>query len=730
MKLENQKIYSAFFRETKTFYTKESFTNILGLQNTSKETKQQHAERIFTKLLEQNVIKSCNRKQFDLNELNADDLKEKEQQDSSIINNKEMGFFFNFVGVVFVDDCVIKVYPKYIDLPDDKSFSETDEETQKQIEKHFSQVLRVIKILSSIRQDSSLNQQTQEKYNHLGMQIFLLEDYYRNGIYQNKETIIETNGEGEIGWDPTINETTAIIKNNKPYYVELQTINTRSNEFDYCKMLHESILCQCSQTLRKTGLLSYLGMKPCEINGMPLSSFGDLNYIKYKLQQEIRTQFVTKKRNQLISLFTYITETNGNKSSNSIKLFGTNNFEHIWESVCKSVFDDLYNNKYRLKNSFLPSSPKIKQLIPEYLSNVEKLEHEKNKTLNELIENAVWEMRKDFNKFNTNDETFVYGIPKKPRSGLTPDLITICNNNFYILDAKYYIININDFFIDNQPGIQDVSKQFIYANAFYKFFEKAGFDSLRNAFLMPKRFSKWYSDINNVTKFSKEILLTYEGDVCFDMLQVIDNGKLDSIKVFELYPNVLFDAFLSTKTKIEKLDEIFNKYKNTSKIWSISEDDKKIIDETKKNKLLIGFIDQSYYQCIYNKKEVIFFFPARKGYYSYDNHPELLFSTSVNIFNISNEDGVVTGFNNKYLEAKIKTNELKLVLKDKLSEILIKNGFKDIILDADQYYYLELIDVNQKDFNKKVQDELWQKVKFEQNKYNLYNSEPIVITKE
>ena len=55
----------------------------------------------------------------------------------------------------------------------------------------------------------------------------------------NAEEIVESNGAGEILWDKTINETTAIIKNKKPYYVELQTINTRSNEFDYFKLLHE-----------------------------------------------------------------------------------------------------------------------------------------------------------------------------------------------------------------------------------------------------------------------------------------------------------------------------------------------------------------------------------------------------------------------------------------------------------------------------------------------------------
>ena len=44
--------------------------------------------------------------------------------------------------------------------------------------------------------------------------LFLLQDYYENGIYTNDINIIETNGNGEILWDKTINETlTNRIKN-------------------------------------------------------------------------------------------------------------------------------------------------------------------------------------------------------------------------------------------------------------------------------------------------------------------------------------------------------------------------------------------------------------------------------------------------------------------------------------------------------------------------------------
>ena len=115
MKIKRQKLYSAFFRETKTFYKIEDLRRLLRSTD-SKEISENHAEEIYRKLLDENIIKSCTKKQFSLNELNDEELAEKEENDPSILNSSEKGFFFRFVGVVYIDDCVLKVYPKYINL--------------------------------------------------------------------------------------------------------------------------------------------------------------------------------------------------------------------------------------------------------------------------------------------------------------------------------------------------------------------------------------------------------------------------------------------------------------------------------------------------------------------------------------------------------------------------------------------------------------------------------------
>ena len=83
--------------------------------------------------------------------------------------------------------------------------------------------------------------------------------------------IIETNGEGEILWDKTINETFAIIQNNKPYYVELQTKNTIDNDYDYFRRLHECVLTQCSRELSDAGLLELFELTEVELTQLYLS---------------------------------------------------------------------------------------------------------------------------------------------------------------------------------------------------------------------------------------------------------------------------------------------------------------------------------------------------------------------------------------------------------------------------------------------------------------------------
>ena len=79
---------------------------------------------------------------------------------------------------------------------------------------------------------------------------------------------------------------------------------------------------------------------------------------------------------------------------------------------------------------------------------------------------------------------------KEAEKSLTPDLITIHRDgakcDFIIFDAKYYNIQLEvNLPLGGQPGIGDVTKQYLYQLAYRKFVEANKIDKVRNCFLMP-----------------------------------------------------------------------------------------------------------------------------------------------------------------------------------------------------------------------------------------------------
>ena len=143
-------------------------------------------------------------------------------------------------------------------------------------------------------------------FNLLPVLLFLMQDYFENGIYNNSKAIIEANGSGEILWDKTINETFSILSNNRPYYVEIQTKKRINNEYDYFKRLHECILTKVSKELRDADLLALFEITAIELTDESLYEFGDKEYILYRLENELNIQFNTRKQLVLKTLYSYI----------------------------------------------------------------------------------------------------------------------------------------------------------------------------------------------------------------------------------------------------------------------------------------------------------------------------------------------------------------------------------------------------------------------------------------
>ena len=342
-----------FFRERKHYSLQEITDNLININ-------MEETRRIVGILKKYGVVKAVKKNKPDFDDLSNEDIVLTDVIDSS----SDIEYIFDYVGVVVIEGQVFKCYPKYI-------------KSTEHLFENLKQVLKVIKKYNASEQLIYLfNGEDDSKiFNRLAVSIHLLETYYADGLYTNQKEIIETNGEGEILWDKTINETFAIIQNNKPYYVELQTKNTIDNDYDYFRRLHECVLTQCSRELSDAGLLELFELTEVELTQEEMSDFGDASYILYRLQSEIQTQYITRKQNLLKTIYTYIANEKTDKNDVSYSLYGTNSFNLVWEKVCADNFGSVLDKK----------------IVDLPLSNPEwnKAEY-KDKTLRKVIKSPRW----------------------------------------------------------------------------------------------------------------------------------------------------------------------------------------------------------------------------------------------------------------------------------------------------------------------------------------------------
>lgn len=356
-------------------------------------------------------------------------------QKYSIINKEDDSYQFNYVGVIIIDNVVINCYPKYIPNQDN-------------IEDDFKQVIRVIKKYNNLYDDLEYQNDNLEEdisFNLLSMMIFFIEDYFEHGVYSNIENILQINGTGEIDWNRTINYTDPIISDKRPYYIELYTKYKKEDLFDYFRLLHEYIITKCSKKLEKVDLLDLFGLTSVELSDKEQDDFGEIDVILENLQKEIHVEFNTRKQKLLKAMYTFLSEENSFSNENYLTLYGTSTYHVIWEDICKRVFRDKLDKPLR-----------------------EITDSNSNTKLINIIKKPVWYLNEGEFKVDT----------------FRPDLITFWNDYFIIFDAKYYKLKITQK-LEKQPGLSDVSKQYLYQLAYHDFIDENNFKGVKNAFLMP-----------------------------------------------------------------------------------------------------------------------------------------------------------------------------------------------------------------------------------------------------
>ena len=398
-------------------------------------------------------------------------------------------YVFTFVGIIVIAGRVIKCYPKYL-LHKDQPKNE------------MRQIVKVLEKYNAKEQIVRMFNDSGETkaFNLLAVLLFLIRDYYENGIYSNTEDVIECNGSGEILWDRTINETFTLLYNGRPYYTELQTKKRVTNDLDYFTHLHQCVVTEASKELRDADLLDIFEITEVDLTEETLDDFGDREYILYRIDRELNTQFNTRKQLVLKTLYAYVERGGSLYDTDGFSLFGTNSFNLVWEIVCAEIL----NNMLEVRLGALPLPISLKS------------EYNARTKLIDLIEKPFWT-----------------ASGKTANDTLIPDLATIISDDqgyqFIIFDAKYYNVCLEPNNAPKaQPGIESITKQYLYQLAYQKFINDHEFVAVKNCFLMP----------------TEEDSVIDKGEVFMKMLSELG---LQNIKVRLLPATRVYELYLSGK---------------------------------------------------------------------------------------------------------------------------------------------------------------------------------------
>lgn len=481
---------SVYIRELRR-YTKLELSNLFPKINSNQLTV------FIRKLRAYGILKSVKRDSGTL------DLSELVSLDNSFIDgiddSNSSYYIFNYVGVIYIDGYLLCCYPKYL-------FTYDSIEDKSSCRNLLKQVLKVLHRYNTNSQSIQLYSEDNKSssVSRISMIMALLDDYFQNGLYFNTQNVHEFNGDGEINWNRTINFIHPLWQEGDPYYLNFWTRRNTIDDKGFIQRIHECLLTICSRELEEISLLDLLDINSVYLTELSLNDLGTRDYLLWRITNELNLEFNSRKQYVLKLMAALLNDSSSMIGEDNIDLFGTTSFNLVWETVCAEVFD----NKLTIPLSDLPLST-VK--IPLNTLGV------KPRTLKDLIERPNWTSIDGADAFSDT---------------LKPDLISVERHenvcSFVILDAKYYTMRIESNKVEGQPGVGDVTKQYLYQLAYKDFIELNGIQEVKNCFLMPTE---------------KDEIVSV-GNVHMEMLGKVG---LEKIQVRELPASRMFDYYLQRR---------------------------------------------------------------------------------------------------------------------------------------------------------------------------------------
>ncbi len=331
----------------------------------------------------------------------------------------------NFVGLKYKKDQINVFLP----IGYNKQVFSTDDELSSEQKIDLLLLLKTVALVKSLNNEKTdfgdnIGNNDEVPYNSL---IWIISDYFNNGLYQEIDKKYSQKGHGKINWKKTLNsehyfEDDSVTFIN-PYYessIQRSTLITELN--NYC--LHISF--------KYIGFLfGKVFLPECNINEESIKD--NIQYYMDVINKELSKSFNDRKKTLLTNM-KRILMMSFDDSFEVQPTYGTRRYEYAWE---------------KMVNDTLGSKIDISKFFP----------------------NAYWNIQ---------------GKVEEDKSKLRPDSILLNSNKVYILDAKYYKYGITGN-ISDLPHTDSIQKQITYGDHISNNPQTYGVEknNIYNAFILP-----------------------------------------------------------------------------------------------------------------------------------------------------------------------------------------------------------------------------------------------------
>lgn len=336
---------------------------------------------------------------------------------------------FAFSGIATVEDTIVVSVPKGFDINATRANYDRLREvtllTLRSIMKYKAD--NPLDILGDEALDGSIGS---ERF-YLALQI--IEDYFSRGLVNRMRSVVRQSNAGNTAWQKTIARSTAIHASSGVLYERPYTRRLAVDSEDLLRHIQAHVVKDCFEFL---GWLLPV-KEPAELRGASLN-WRTSDFLAALDREKIST--FSQRELRLIDLLSnYLRDSALSHGADKAVLFGTLNFEKVWECACKVAFND----KHALQSMLVPQ-PK-------------------------------W-----------HKESGVDGLVFDKHARQIPDVLSIQDSVLLVLDAKYYNTAAT------LPGWQDIVKQIYYQdtierklNRFENMRNKLGVNCTANAFVFP-----------------------------------------------------------------------------------------------------------------------------------------------------------------------------------------------------------------------------------------------------